>query len=232
MNNPVVRDDITLCLTIGKRPNELRQTLQSLLSKVQFKHIIAINDFGDEATNAVFCALCPQGELISLGYHLGHHRAVDLMYAKIATPYVLHCEDDWLFDSVPEFDCILRFLASEPSISMVCLRKMSDMNFDEQQQSQIIHRSTGYLDIVETHAIHDQWYGYTFNPHIASINTWKAWAPFARFKKERHISRTLRRQNKHLVYLEQGNCHHIGFSSIANPQPATLLGKIKAKLFG
>lgn len=227
-----MRDDITLCLTIGKRPDELRQTLQSLLSKVQFKHIIAINDFGDEQSNAVFHELCPQGELINLGYNLGHHKAVDLMYGKVTTPYVMHCEDDWEFDSVPKFDDILKFLVSEPNISMVCLRKMSDISFDKQQQSQIIHRSTGYLDIVEIHTIHEQWYGYTFNPHIASINTWKELAPFAKFKKERHISRIFRSKNKHLVYLEQGNCHHIGFDSVANPQPTTFLGKVKAKLFG
>lgn len=225
-------ENITLCLTIGKRPNELRQTLQSLLSKAQFKHIIAINDFGDEETNAVFRELCPQGELISLGYNLGHHKAIDYMYAKITSPYVFHCEDDWEFDSLPNFEKIIEFLKHESKITLVCLRKMNDMVFDAAQQQQIIHRSTPWIDVVEVHSIHEQWYGYSFNPHIASIETYKALAPFAQFKKERHISRAFRAQDRYMVYLKEGSCQHIGFDSIANPKPLTFFGKIKAKIFG
>ena len=58
-------DDITLCLTIGKRPKELEESLSSLLSFLPFRHIIAINDFGDELTNDVFTKLCPHGTLIN-----------------------------------------------------------------------------------------------------------------------------------------------------------------------
>ena len=56
--------NITLCLTIGKRPQELRRTLESILSQINFEHIIAINDFRDEETNQVFRELCPHGTLI------------------------------------------------------------------------------------------------------------------------------------------------------------------------
>lgn len=87
-------NEITLCLTIGMRPELLRQTLQSLLNRLTFSHIIAINDFRDEATNRVFRGLCPQGQLISLKKQLGHHAAVDYMYQQVTTPYVMHCEDD------------------------------------------------------------------------------------------------------------------------------------------
>ena len=72
--------NLTLCLTIGRRPELLRQTLQSLLDKVEFADIIAINDFRDEETNQVFRELCPQGTLINLNEQVGHHKAVDTMY--------------------------------------------------------------------------------------------------------------------------------------------------------
>ena len=88
----------TLCLTIGRRPELLRQTLESLFDQSpSFAHVIAINDFGDAPTNAVFKAMCPMGELVDLGRQVGHHAAVDAMYQRIQTPYVFHCEDDWLF---------------------------------------------------------------------------------------------------------------------------------------
>ena len=226
-------DNITLCLTIGKRPDELRQTLHSLLDKVAFAHIIAINDFGDEETNAVFRELCPQGELICLGYNIGHHKACDYMYAKITTPYVFHCEDDWLFDSTPDIEQIIELLDNTPSISAVTLRTIEDMGLSAEQSKLVRHVSAPPIDIAYLSDIHEQWYGYSFNPHIARLDTWKAIAPFAKFKKERHISRALRQQGKHMVFLAQGNCHHIGWeNSLANPPKKTWFAKVKAKVFG
>ena len=231
-NNMSHLQNITLCLTIGKRPYELRQTLESLLSKLQFSNIIAINDFGDEESNNVFHELCPHGKLIDLGYNLGHHKAIDYMYERVETPYVLHCEDDWVFDSTPNLEGIINFLQSDQKITMVCLRKISDMEFSEIQNSLIINRQSSFVDTVEVHHIHDQWYGYSFNPHIASLDNWKKLKPFSQYKKERHISRSYRRLNCHLVYLQQGSCEHIGFNSVANPEPLTWLHKLKNKISG
>lgn len=121
---------IALCITIGRRPELLRQTLESLLGRAEFKQIIAINDFRDEETNEVFRNLCPSGTLISLTEQLGHHRAVDAMYAKVKTPYVLHCEDDWLFDQDLRIAESIQLLNALPDVSMVCLRKYADFGHD------------------------------------------------------------------------------------------------------
>jgi hypothetical protein len=75
-----MKNEITLCLTIGRRPILLRETLASLLHRAEFKQIIAINDFRDQETNDVFKELCPTGILINPNQQLGHHCAVDLMY--------------------------------------------------------------------------------------------------------------------------------------------------------
>ena len=232
INNNDILDNITLCLTIGKRPDELRQTLNSLLDKVAFKHIIAINDFGDEATNAVFRELCPQGELISLGYNMGHHKAIDYMYDKITTPYVLHCEDDWEFVSTPDIAGIMTLLQAEPNITSVSLRTIADMGLSPEDAQKVRYQEIAGVKIAYFDAIHEQWYGYHFNPHIAPLATWQALAPFSQYKKERHISRIFRQQNKHMVYLAEGCCHHIGFDSVANPPKKHWLDKLKGKLFG
>ncbi len=39
---------VTLCLTIGRRPELLRQTLTSLMGVGHFAKVIAINDFRDQ----------------------------------------------------------------------------------------------------------------------------------------------------------------------------------------
>lgn len=215
---------LTLCLTVGKRPNELRQTLNSLFERMSFAHVIAINDFGDEATNDVFRQLAPVGSrLISIGQNLGHHRAVDEMYRHINTPYVFHCEDDWLFDAPIDGCNIIQMLESDARLSMICLRRVDDMVFSADEQAQFQTHNTPFGDWISLAAVHEQWYGYTFNPHIAKIETYRQLAPFAQFKKERHISRTWRKMGKVAGFLPDGVCRHIGFDSVANaPKPGVL----------
>ena len=132
-------DNITLCLTIGKRPELIRQTLNSLLSKAQFKQIIAINDFRDEETNQVFRELCPNGLPINLPNQVGHHKAVDEKCTHvIRTEYIFHCEDDWLFDQPLEFEKYTReILKSNSKATQLCLRKWTDFPFSEEQNQKL-----------------------------------------------------------------------------------------------
>lgn len=225
---------IALCLTIGRRPELLRQTLQSLLGRAEFKQIIAINDFRDEATNEVFRNLCPSGTLISLPEQLGHHRAVDAMYAKVQTPYILHCEDDWLFDQDLKIADSIQLLNTCPEISTVCLRKYADFGHDAEVVAQTFTQEINGIAYRRLDQTHKQWHGYTFNPHIASIDLWKKTGSFAQFKKERHFSRALRKLGQYVAYLEPGACHHIGeLDSVSNPvRPAgSGLGNFIKKVF-
>lgn len=216
---------IALCLTIGRRPELLRQTLESLLSRAKFKQIIAINDFRDEETNEVFRNLCPSGTLISLPEQLGHHLAVDAMYAKVQAPYVLHCEDDWLFDQDLRIAESIQLLNALPQISMVCLREYADFGHDPAVVAQTFMQEFNGIAYRRLDRTHKQWHGYTFNPHIASIDLWKKIGPFAQFKKERHISRSLRKLGQHVAYLEPSACHHIGeLDSVSNPARAAVSG--------
>lgn len=225
--------DITLCLTIGRRPELLRQTLASLLPKASFKQIIAINDFRDEETNQVFRELCPEGLLINLPEQVGHHKAVDTMYAQVKTSYILHCEDDWLFDQPLAIDQYIQLLENDKNATSICLRELNDFPHSSLEQSQIQYRDTQPIATAILTGLHKQWHGYTFNPHIAHLDTWHTTQGFANFKKERHVSRWFRKQGRYNLFLKQGVCHHIGEDdSIANPPKLTLGAKIKAKLFG
>lgn len=232
MDNKILLPNTTLCLTIGKRPNELSQSLPTLLSKIAFKRVIAINDFGDEATNEVFKHICPKGELIDIGQHLGHHKAVDLMYSKVDTPYIFHSEDDWVFDSLPDFSKMFVLLNQNDSIVSVCFRKIDDFLFTEDEALRIDYKNIDDIDIADLTPLHDQWHGYTFNPHLIKKSVYDELAPFASYKKERHISRIFRRQAKYVAYLKNGCCHHIGFESVANPPKIGFWNKLKAKIFG
>lgn len=208
----------TLCLTIGGRPDLLRQSLKSLLPRADFLAVIAINDFRDEPSNAVFRELCPDGLLINLKHQVGHHKAVDAMYSHVKTPYVFHCEDDWLFDGTPSLNDAVELLENELAISAVCFRKISDLNLTEVEQAKVKIQSFGALQYSRLDGVHDQWHGYTFNPHLTKTSLWREISGFEKYKKERHVSRFLRSKGFYVAYIDPGTCRHIGeYESISNP---------------
>ena len=138
---------VTLCLTIGRRPELLRQTLTSLMAVGHFAKVIAINDFRDQETNDMFMSLCPEGLLISLDKQLGHHGAIDFMHQQVTTQYVLHCEDDWLFDARLDIPRAIDLLNSDSKISQVCLRHISDFQlpFEIEQQLTSVNTTASHF---------------------------------------------------------------------------------------
>ena len=210
--------DITLCLTIGNRPDLLKKTLQSLFENAHFSKVIAINDFGDQQTNEVFKNMCPDGKLLSLDKKLGHHAAVDFMYKNVDTPYVFHCEDDWLFEKSIDLVKIIETLKKNTWMSGICLRSLSDFTFSSNEADKIIYETHNGLNFYRLDKMHEQWHGFTFNPHVASIDLWRQFSPFSSYKKERHISRAIRKEELVMCYLEDGGCSHIGEDrSVSHP---------------
>lgn len=227
-----MNSQITLCLTIGLRPDLLRKTLTSLSSCWQVGKVIAINDFRDAPTNQAFKEIFPNGHLISLDRQLGHHAAVDQMYRLVDTPYVFHCEDDWLFDQPIDFSGAMRLLNEKSDISQICLRKISDFNFASADKEKITSLHHSGVDYCMLHNLHPQWYGYTFNPHLMKMDLWRELGEYSHFKKERHISRTLRKQGMFTAFLDPGVCHHIGeLESVSQPAAGqSNLKKLKGML--
>lgn len=215
-----MRDDLTLCITMGRRQEPLKQTLESLLSRYQFAHVIAINDFRDEPTNAMFRVLCPNGTLISLNSQLGHHGAVDHMYSLVTTPYIFHCEDDWEFDDSLDVDKAIDLLNSESSLSQVCFRRLSDCYLTPEEQTKAKRCDSKGASYFRLDDLHPQWHGYTFNPHVMARETWLKLGKFSQFKKERHISRMLRKQGRYTGYINPGPCHHIGGDISVSSKPS------------
>lgn len=201
--------ELTLCMTIGNRPALLAQTLSSLQAIHQFTQVLAVNDFGDEASNQVFRSHFPHGELAPHPPRQGHHQAMDALVQKVRTPYVMHIEDDWFFGREIPFGSIFKALELHPLVSMVCLRDIEDFTEDpfDKASCQV---DLGPLRAYRLTGLHDQWYGYTFNPHITTAERIHSLGGFSAFKKERHISRTLRARGQYVAYLEGGGCRHIG----------------------
>ncbi|UFS55906.1 hypothetical protein LN050_09050 [Comamonadaceae bacterium M7527] len=220
--------DLTVCLTIGRRPELLRETLVSMGPLIHDFRVLAVNDFGDEATNEVFRAYCPKGELLSLSEHVGHHRAVDHMYDRVKTEFILHCEDDWKFHDLNFLGPSIDALHASDCLSMVCLRSLSDFQFTNEDFEKKLEIRLGDNRLADMTGLHDQWHGYTFNPHLVRAELWRGLGGFSSFKKERHISRHLRKKGLKVGYLQPGFCCHIGDgASVANPPKRNLLERLR-----
>ncbi len=226
-------NQVTLCLTIGRRPILLKRTLESLISKFDFKQVIAINDFRDEPSNAVFKAICPNGLLLNLAEQVGHHKAVDAMYSMVKTPFIFHCEDDWLFDTPLEIDKGVNLLISNPNMTSVCYRKLIDFHLNQKDLDRVEFHEFEGMRYARLDGLHDQWHGYTFNPHLIRADFWRLLGGFSSFKKERHVSRWVRSRGGFVAYLESGPCFHIGDDdSVSNPAKQSLWQKMKDKFHG
>lgn len=225
-------DNVTFCVTMGKRPDLLRQTLDSLRDLLPSMPTLGINDFRDSETSDVFRAMCPHGTLIDPGRKLGHHAAVDALYSQVATPYIFHCEDDWSFADGNFLASSIALLKSEPLISSVCLRHLSDMS-PQERSAAILRAPKVGQDYARLDAAHSQWYGYTFNPHIGRLALWQETGGFSQFRKERHISRHLRhlrQQGRFVAYAVPGICAHIGEDNSVSVPRLPLFTRIKRRI--
>ncbi|WP_127109034.1 glycosyltransferase [Pararhodobacter zhoushanensis] len=205
-----MRDDITVCMTMGRRPDLLRRTLDSLRPDIDGLAVLAINDFGDEATNEVFAEICPQGRRLDLGGRVGHHRAVDALYSAVTTPYIFHLEDDWLFTRHGFLPEARRLLDSDPSLSAVCFRGMTEFAEHaarDESRRRVVSDAGAYVRLDD---LHREWHGFTFNPHLARKALWQSLGGFSGFKKERHVSRHVRSLGQVIAYASPGACAHIG----------------------
>lgn len=196
------------CITIGNRPDLLRQTLESLRA-LQNLSTLAINDFNDAETNQVFKEMCPLGRIVNLGRHVGHHRAIDALYSNVATPYILHNEDDWEFSRTDFLQDALNLLETEPNISAVCLRTTDDMPLAKDEREKIVSTEIGGVYFKRLDNLRDQWHSFTFNPHLCRKSMWQGLDGYSKFEKERHLSRHLKRKGKFVAFLMPEACRHI-----------------------
>lgn len=217
---------VTMCMTIGRRPDLLQQTMHSLAG-LPAMPVIAINDFGDPETNAAFAAACPTGKLIDLGRKVGHHPAVDELYRQVTTPYILHNEDDWGFSRVEFLDAACRLLEIDQKISVVCLRDTDDMPLTATERARIRVEEQAGVRYQLLDDLHKQWHGFTFNPHLTRKAMWEGLGGYSSFKKERHISRDLRSKGFHVAFILPPACKHIGDGRSTHLKPPSRFKKFK-----
>jgi len=105
--------NVTFTLTSTNRLDLLKITLDSFLkfNRYPIAKYIVIEDSGvEEAANGIR-SQWPFMEVIFNNPRLGQTASLDLMYSKVETEYIFHCEDDWEFVEYDFIDKSMDILA-------------------------------------------------------------------------------------------------------------------------
>ena len=116
----------TVVITCCNRPAELEQTLTSMLAcdLTGIDKFVVIEDSDCAATKDVVARLLADRSHVFLQntQNLGQIRSVDRAYGEVKTPYVFHCEEDWVFPSSLFLTESRALLDAFPKIHAVMLR--------------------------------------------------------------------------------------------------------------
>lgn len=203
---------VTICITMGNRPDELRSTLESIGPDLRSLPFIAINDFQDKETDKVFKEIIPHGRIIKQRGNIGHTRAIDAIYGHVQTPYIFHMEDDWTFTRTDFLEDALKVLTSDDQISMVLLRDLQNIPLAKKHPDDVIHLETSGVPWARLDKTSEKWFGYTFNPHLSRRSTWLELGGFAQFRGEGIISQYFRDHGYYVATLKPGPCYHAGMN--------------------
>jgi len=155
--------DITVVVTSCNRHDLLARTLESFRAQETEGRVarVLVAEDGD-ADPAAVCARFG-AEHFRTGARVGQIRLIDQAYARVATPYIFHLEDDWEFYRPGFMQKSRAFLEGDPAILLVQLRAWNDtdhpLSFAAPDRSFGV-MATGYCDC---------WHGFTFNPGLRRL---------------------------------------------------------------
>jgi hypothetical protein len=164
---------------------------------------------------------------------LGQMRSIDALYATIATPYVVHLEDDWGFTRGIELNSVIAFLEARPDIAVVCIaNRIYDPRFAKNTRKT---RADNIDYLVWDLDAHPKWFSYSFNPSVARMALWREIGPYARFVTEEDLSQFCKSNGMRIAMLDPGIADHLGDDRHAHdpfqpPRAKTPLARLKRSI--
>jgi hypothetical protein len=199
---------MTTVLTSCGRFDLLKETVASFLRNFAAEKIIVAEDSERPEDAVAFAQAFPCVEMRVNTPKLGQMRSIDALYATIATPYVVHLEDDWGFRRSIDLNSVISFLEARPDIAVVCIaHRVYDPRFARSAR----RTHAGGIDyLVWDLNAHPKWFSYSFNPSVARMALWREIGPFARFVKEEDLSLFCKSKGMRIAMVDPGIADHIG----------------------
>jgi len=211
--------DVSVVVTSYNRPDLLKRTLESFNNAIQydFGPKIVIDDFSSlEFTDEIreVCKSCGF-TYIGMPYKCGQLKCIDSAYRAIRTPYIFHCEDDWLFENNSEtkhnlIDNMKQLLEYDNDAVVILARK--DCPLGSINQVKQTHNGIGYYQ----HNLwwNGQWGGYTLNPGLIRKSDYETHINsfYNHFTDESKVSVYYLKLGKYILNLDETQqCYyHIG----------------------
>ena len=202
--------DITLCVTSCGRLDLLAPTLTSLMPQMHlFSDVIIIDDDGDAAVKEWVEAQIPKAKVLLNEQRLGQLASIDKMYGEVRTPFVFHCEDDWVFVGDGFIEAAFAAITKEPSVSTALVRRLSELPDAYLQDATRAKAPSSDYVVFAPHA-HREYLGFSFNPGVVAHATWQKYGPYVRYETEGNLSYKMKKDGFTIACLDPGHCRHIG----------------------
>jgi hypothetical protein len=217
-------------LTSCGRFDLLEETVASFLKHFKTGNVIVAEDSERRGDAAAFAAKFPAVEMRVNRPKLGQLRSIDALYATLATPYVLHLEDDWGFTRSLDLNRVVGFLEARPDVSVVCIaHRIYDPRYGKSAHKT---RDDGIDYLVWDLDAHPKWFSYSFNPSVARLSFWRECASFARFVTEENLSLFCKSRGLRIAMVVPGIADHIGDDQHAHdpfqpPRAKTLVSRLR-----
>jgi len=199
---------ITLVLTSCNRVDLLDKTLESIGSEVlqSLEHKIIIDDSGNDSVKDYFSKYDSSWQIILNEENIGQPKSVDKAYSFVTTPYIFHCEDDWLFDPSFSLQGCVDILNYESNSLQVTFRKDCPHPVDPQIRS----TPNGVDYQLKVPGWNGEWYGFTYNPSLFRKSAYDSLGKYQGFR-EQDISRLYYDKGFFSYALTKKYVEHIGW---------------------
>jgi glycosyl transferase family 2 len=207
------QDAITFVITSCGRFDLLERCLARFLehNTAPIKKYILVEDSGDTEIHRSIAKFPIPIEVIVNTPPVGQVAAIDRAYKEVRTPYIFHCEDDWVFFRSGFIEESLVLLKHDQTISTVlCRRPGQNVNTDSvfkhcpvRSIEHIAYRRPNpWLDLV--------WFGYSFNPGLRRLSDYRSLGSFSRLGQEGDVSLHFKFSGMTVAVLANPACETIG----------------------
>jgi hypothetical protein len=221
----------TLVVTSCCRFDLLEKTLRSFYAHADVapQELIVVEDSAEELVRNVVDGLGVPAQTLIRGARLGQMQAIDHAYAKVRTPLIFHCEDDWLFTRGGFISESARILQARGDVSMVGLRPRSELNPLVRGSPIKWLGEIAYLEMDPK--LHPEHFSYSFNPGLRRLADYGRLGPYAPLGEESDVSYAFKKAGYRIASLEVPAVRHIGHGRHVDdpnfpPRQRTLIGRL------
>lgn len=206
-------DSVSLVVTSCGRVDLLQRTIESFRRHNTFpiSQSILIEDSCDESVyDRISSAFDGIFDTIILNESkLGQIKSIDAAYRQVESPYIFHCEDDWLFFRPGFIEDSFSVLETDTPTLMVWLRDQTEFAAERIGSDKLYTKQgVAYRDIVAE--ANPNWHGFTFNPGLRRYADYVRIRPFDHVGEEYEINKRYHELGYRAAILENPAVEHIG----------------------